>query len=144
MTNRKGFVLAAAVLALMLMAALVAGVFFASNEGTRMAVATADRHLALVTAESLAERAAANWSTATAPSETGASIASSFDENGIPGAVYVTRLDSGLFSVVASAGPARPGSGITARVGLILVVKTAADGSTSVDRISERWWSELF
>ena len=144
MKNRNGFVLAAAILALMLIAALVAGVFFAANEATRMGVAAADRQLALVTAESLAERMLTQWSADGAPAETGATISSSFEENGIPGVIHVTRLDSALFWIVASAGPVRPGSGISVRIGLILSAKNAADGSTSVDRIAERWWSELF
>ena len=144
MRARDGFVLAAALLALMLIAALVAGVFLASSEATRMAVAAGDRQLALMTAESVAGRMLAEWSPESAPSETGATTSSSFEENGIPATVYLTRLDSTLFWVVSSAGPVRPGSGITARIGVVLALKNAADGSTSVDRIAERWWSELF
>ena len=62
----------------------------------------------------------------------------------MPVAVYITRLDSALYWVLAAAGPVRANSAIASRVGAFVRVRTVADGSASVDRISERWWSELF
>ena len=83
--------------------------------------------------------AAADWASAT-----GVTTVSSGESYGMPVAIYRTRLDTALFSVVADAGPARPGSGVMARVGVLVRVTSVAGGATSVDRIRERWWSELF
>ena len=88
--SRRGFALAAALLALTLIAVLVAGVFFATMEETRVGAAVAERQLALSAAESAIE-------------------------------MIIAR-----------------------RIGAVVSVKTALDGSITVDRVSERWWSELF
>jgi hypothetical protein len=142
--RRKGFVLAAALLALLMIAALVAGAIFAANEGTRMAVASADRQLTLAAAESSIEEAmlsddASEWTGAI-----GGSTASTQQASSMPVTIYRTRLDTTLFWIVADAGPARAGSGVMSRVGVLVRVNLAAGAVASVDRISERWWSELF
>jgi hypothetical protein len=143
--GRRGFVLASALLALLLIAALVAGVFFASTEATRMGVAAADRQLALGAAESAIERTLRAWSPAS-PTVLGmGETRQSNDAEGeMPIAVYITRLDSVVYWIVADAGPAHPGSGIASRIGAFARVRRGVDGSIMVDRISERWWSELF
>jgi hypothetical protein len=61
-----------------------------------------------------------------------------------PVMVYVTRLDSSRYWVVADAGSVSPNSGIARRVGVVVRAARAADGSMNIDRISERAWSELF
>jgi hypothetical protein len=143
--GRRGFVLASALLALLLIAALVAGVFFASTEATRMGVAAADRQLALGAAESAIERTLRAWSGgAAAALEIGESHQSRDAEAEMPVAVYVTRVDSVVYWIVADAGPAHPASGIATRIGAFVRLRRAVDGSITVDRISERWWSELF
>jgi len=144
LTSRKGFVLAVALLALMMIAALVAGVVFAANEGTRMSVASAERQLTLAAAESSIEEAmlaadASDWMSTIAGSTISRQQGSS-----TPVTIYRTRLDTTLFWIVADAGPARDGSGVMARVGVLMRVDLAAGSVGSVDRISERWWSELF
>jgi Tfp pilus assembly protein PilX len=141
--RRKGFVLAAALLALLIVAGMVAAAIFAANEGTRMVAASSERQRTLAAAESSIEDAltsgAVDWASAT-----GETTASSRESYGMPVAIYRTRLDTTLFWVVADAGPARPGSGVMARVGVLVRVTSVAGGATSVDRIRERWWSELF
>ncbi|HJQ54371.1 MAG TPA: hypothetical protein VJ825_11065 [Gemmatimonadaceae bacterium] len=142
--RRKGFVLAAALLALLMIAALVAGVVFAANEGTRMAVASADRQLTLAAAESSIEEAmladdASEWMGAM-----GATTTSSQEASAMPVTIYRTRLDTTLFWIVADAGPARAGSGVMSRVGVLVRVNLVAGTVASIDRISDRWWSELF
>jgi Tfp pilus assembly protein PilX len=142
---RNGFVLAAALLALLLIAALVAGVFFASTEATRMGAAAADRQLALTAGESEIERTIAAWNAVDARAAViGGTVASSGGASGIPVAVFVTRIDSAVYWIVADAGPPHPGTVMRSRIGAFVRVRTTADGSTTVDRIPERWWSELF
>jgi len=143
--GRKGFVLASALLALLLIAALVAGVFFASTEVTRMGVATADRQLALSAAESSIEGVIARWSAVDTPGMSiGEMRAASDAEGGVAVAVYITRLDTTVYWIVADAGPPRSGSFVGSRIGVLVAVKASPDGSRSMDRISERWWSEIF
>ena len=107
--RRKGFVLAAALLALLMIAALVAGAIFAANEGTRMAVASADRQLTLAAAESSIEEAmlsddASEWTGAI-----GGSTASTQQASSMPVTIYRTRLDTKLVWIGGDAGPARAG-----------------------------------
>jgi MFS superfamily sulfate permease-like transporter len=145
MASRRGFVLAATLLALLLIAGLVAGVFFASAEATQMGVASSARELARLSAESAMERSVQGWSrTGNGSRNIGETTTSRVEENGMAVDVYVTRLDSSLYWVVADALPARAGSGIGSRIGGVFRVKIGPDGSISVDRISARWWSELF
>jgi hypothetical protein len=143
--ERGGFILASALLALLLVAALVAGVFFASTEATRMGVAAADRELALSAAESAVERAMMTWSAADSRVVAiGRTLTVTDHVSGMPVSVYLTRIDTVVYWIVADAGPPHPGSGIGSRIGAFVRARTSADGSTSLDRISERWWSELF
>ena len=143
--RREGFILASVLLAMLLIAALVAGVFFASAEATRMGVASGDRQLAMSAAESAVEVAIASWdppaANATDIGQTRSTVGS---EAGMPVAVYITRVDSALYWILADAGPPRASSAIASRVGAFVRVRTLADGTASVERISERWWSELF
>jgi len=142
--RRKGFVLAAALLALLMIAGLVAGVVFSANEGTRMSIAASQRQLTLAAAESSIEEAVASSSAADWAEAIGVSTSTSNDSYRMPVTVYRTRLDSTLFWIVADAGPVRAGSGVMARVGVLVRVNLIAGGVASVDRIPERWWSELF
>jgi hypothetical protein len=144
-SERRGFALAAALLSLMLIAALVAGVFFAATEETRMGVASAERQRVLMAAESAIEKEVTSWIPAgPGPIAIGETRPSTIDELGVPVAVHLTRLDSALYLIVADAGPARVGSGIGRRIGAVIRVQNSPEGSISIDRISERWWSELF
>jgi len=143
--DRDGFVLAAALLALMLIAALVAGVLFAATEETRISAASVHRQLTLSAAESAIEATIADWQRRfPATSAVGETRSLRSESLGVAVAVYVTRLDSTIYWIVADAGDALFQSGVTRRIGTLVTVKTAPDGSISVDRISERWWSELF
>ena len=145
MVRRRGFVLAAALLALLLIAALVAGVLFASSEATQMGVASTARELARIAAESAMERAIQGWNRPEiGPRVVGETSSSTVQDNGVTVVIYATRLDSSLYWVVADAQPARSGSGIGSRIGGVFRAKNAANGAISVDRIPERWWSELF
>jgi Tfp pilus assembly protein PilX len=140
-----GFALPAALLMILLIAALVAGVFSAITEETRIGVATAERRHALLTAESAVELTITSLS-AVAGDSIGIGETRSRPVEGLapPTMVYVTRLDSSRYWVVADAGSASPNSGIARRVGVVVRAARAADGSMTIDRISERAWSELF
>jgi Tfp pilus assembly protein PilX len=143
--DRDGFVLAAALLALLLIAALVAGVLFAATEETRIGAASTRRQLGLAAAESAIEATIADWGNRSlVPSAVGATRSMGLGDLGVAVTVYVTRLDSTIYWIVADAGDDAFQSGATRRIGTLVTVKNAIDGSISIDRIPERWWSELF
>src|SRR5205809_5799139 len=142
--DRKGFVLAATLLALILMAALVAGVLFAATEETRIGAASVRRQLALSAAESAIEATIADWQRDLPAAGAVGEMRSFRSENsGIAVTVYITRLDSTIYWIVADAEDGPFQAAIRRRIGALVTVKDALDGSITVDRISERWWSEL-
>lgn len=143
--SRVGFALPAALLMILLIAALVAGVFSAITEETRIGVAAAERQLALLTAESAVELTITSLS-AVGGDSIGIGETRSRPVEGLaaPTMVYVTRLDSSRYWVVADAWSASPNSGIARRVGVVVRAARAAGGSMTIDRIPERAWSELF
>jgi Tfp pilus assembly protein PilX len=141
----NGIALPAALLLILLIAALIAGVFSAVTEETRIGAAAADRQLSLLTAESAVEMTISAWSASPDDSiSIGETTARSVEGLGLPVTVYLTRLDSSRYWLVGDAGSASPNSGIARRVGIVVTAKQRADRSMAIDRISERAWSELF
>lgn len=140
-----GFAIPAALLAVLVIAALIAGVFSATTEETRIAVAAADRQTALVSAESAIEIAITALSASADDTiEVGETRAQRIEELDVPAVVYVTRLDSVLYWLVADAGATSPNSGVARRVGVVVRSKKGSGDSIIVERIPERGWSELF
>jgi hypothetical protein len=142
---RNGFALATALLALLLISALVTAVFFAATEETRIGAASAKRQLVLSAAESAVEMTIAGWKWDWAPAVgIDATRATAIEGFAAPVVVYVTRLDSTLYWIVADAADSSSGSGVSRRIGVAVRVLIGPDGSITIDRISERPWSELF
>lgn len=142
---RQGFALVAALLAVMLIAALMATVFLAANEETRISAVAAAKQLALSAAESAIERTILDWPGSSVDSlGVGGVRSTTIDGVGTPVALTITRLDSTLYWIVADAGRVSSGISATRRIGVIARARTSADGSTTVERIEGRWWSELF
>lgn len=144
--GREGSALLAVLLALLLIAALIAGAFGPVTEETRIGVAAAGREAALATAESAIEDAivALSSSLGDDPIGVGETRHRGVEQSGAPADVYVTRLDSSLYWVVADAGSTFPNSGIARRVGVLVRATKEPEGSIKIDRIPERGWSELF
>ena len=142
---RDGFALAAALFTLLLISALVTGVFFAVTEETKASSATAERQAALLAAESAIETTIAEWSPDWSGS-VGATVTRSatLPEMVSPVVVHITRLDSTLYWIVGDATAQSRGLGVSCRVGVAVRVATNPDHSITIDRISERSWSELF
>jgi Tfp pilus assembly protein PilX len=143
--DRDGFALPAVLLALLLIAALIAGAFSATTEETRMGVAAARRLTALFAAESAIELTLATLSSSPDdPTGVGETSSRQVDGLGAPAVVYVTRLDSSLYWLVADADGLSPNSGVSRRIGVLARVTNAASHSIAIDRVPERAWSELF
>jgi Tfp pilus assembly protein PilX len=143
--SRNGFALAAALFTLLLISALVTGVFFAVTEDTRAGSATAERQAALLAAESAIEMTIAEWN-ADSSSSIGRTLTRSamIPEIGAPVTIHVTRLDSTLYWIVGDATAQSRGLAVSCRIGVAVRVVTSPDHSITIDRISERSWSELF
>jgi type II secretory pathway pseudopilin PulG len=143
--QRKGFALAAALLSVMLIAALMASVFFAAMEETRIGALSSAKEAALSGAETAIEQVIHSW--AGSPVDLiGVEGARSWviDASGTPVALTVTRLDSTIYWIVADAGRVPSGLIATRRIGVLVSVRIGPNGSIAVDRLPERWWSELF
>ena len=143
--GRGGLALPAVLVAMLLVAALIAGAFNAATEETRMGVAAAGRQTALLSAESAIEVTIGTFSTtANDPMTVGETRDRSVDGLGAPVVVYVTRLDSALYWILADAGDRSPGSRIARRIGVVVRAKRGSADSITVDRIRSHGWSELF
>lgn len=143
--RKHGFVLAAVLLALLLIAALVAGIFFAVTEDSRVSGAAAQLQLALSAAESAAELTIAGWSLSGTDSiRVGDTRSSVIEGLGAPVTVHVTRLQPVLYWIVADARSVSSPYGGMKRIGVVVRVVIGADHSITIDRIQERGWSELF
>jgi len=143
--RQKGFALAAALLAVLLIGALVAVVLFATTEETRERSATAERQLSLNAAESAIELAIGGLGASPVDSiAIGDTRSHGFDDLGARVIVYITRLDSSLYWIVAAAGGESSTSGAARRIGVVVRAQADANHSITIDRIPERAWSELF
>ena len=143
--QRRGFALAAALLSLMLIAALLAGVFFAAMEETRISGVSGSKQLVLSAAESAIEMTIRDWPGTNAdPIGVAGERSSQIDAFGAPVVVGVTRLDSTLYWIVAKAPAVSSESSAMRRIGVVVRVEYSLDRSIRIDRIPERWWSELF
>lgn len=143
--RRRGFALAAALLATILIAALLASLFFAVTEETRTEAAIDRRDRALAAAESALETGLEGLSIWPLDSLIVGTAQTHFvDAEGLPGAVTLTRLDSALFWLVAVVGDPGAPAAITRRIGILAEVTRPSADSIRIVRVTERGWSELF
>jgi hypothetical protein len=141
---REGFALAAALLAVVLIGGLIAGVLFATTEETRTAAAGMAHEVALNACESALVMTITDSGVAL-PDSIGVAgtISRQVDGFGPPVIIYITRLDSTRYSIVAEVRePASAGR--SHRVGIVVRASIAGDNSTVTAPISERPWQELF
>ena len=143
--GRRGFALAAALLSLLLIAALLAGVFFTAMEETRISGVSGSKQLALSAAESAVEMTIRDWRGTNAdPIGVDGARSSEIDAFGTRVGVTMTRLDSTLYWIVAQAPAVSSESSAMRRIGVGVRVEYGLDHSITIDRIPQRWWSELF
>ena len=142
MRDRHGFVLIAALIAIVLIALLITGAFFASGQEMSISRAVLRDQQTFAYAEYAMAHAISGWSVADrsrmAPGET-QSLATSSDDP-LEATVFVTRLDSAIYSVVAEARLlTADGYGLRRRVGLVV-----RGDRTPPIRLPEQAWSELY
>ncbi len=143
--DRKGFALAAALLAVVLIGGLVAGVLFATTEETRAGAGAVEREVTLNACESAIAMTVTDPGLRLPDSiGVGGTISSHVRGLGPEIIVHITRLDSALYSIVAESVPGNAGTGGPHRVGVVVRSSIAADHSIAIDPISERPWFEVF
>ena len=144
-SNHDGFVLVGVLLAIVLIGALVAGALFAVTEDTRAGGTGAARDVSLIAAESaIGITMRDRRGDLPVVIGTAGTTVSRVEESGAPVIVYITRLDSALYWVVADAVADPDRSGARRRIGIVVRSVQAPDGSIVINPISERWWTELF
>jgi type II secretory pathway pseudopilin PulG len=142
---RKGFALVAAILAVVLIAALVAGVLFATTEETRASTVAGDREVALDACDAAIAMAITEPGVLLPDSiGVGGMIASRAGGHGPEVIVYITRLDSALYSILAESVRAPGSVGSAHRIGVVVRSSIATDHSIVIYPISERPWFEVF
>lgn len=140
----RGFALAAALMATVLISALLACFFFAVAEEARSGAAIETRDRALVAGESAIEAGLRVGRESPAGEHpVGATETRLADIDGFPTAVHLTRLDSSLFWLVAVVSDARnPGSQVL-RIGVLARRSRSESDSITIVRITGQGWSEL-
>ena len=143
--NRRGFALAAAILAVVLIDVLVASVLFAITEETRTGAAVVEREVVLNACESAIVMTITDPGVAL-PDAIGVGGTITRQVGGLAPQiiVHITRLDSTLYSMVAESVPERPTTSGSHRVGIVVRASIAVDRSIAIDPISERPWLEVF
>lgn len=145
MRGPRGFALAAALLAIMIIGALLASLFFAITEETRTGAASRRRDQALAASESAIQIGVALLATQVPDQSSIGTVRSQpVEVEGFPATVHITRLDSSLFWLLAVVGDSRDPAAVTRRIGLLVAASRDSSGSIRIVRIPERAWSELF
>lgn len=145
--RRRGFALAAALMALVLVAAMITGALFASSQETHASEAESLEARAATYAERAAINKLDTWDAvlcdALAP---GAVIIANPPANPpLESTVYITRLDSALFLIVGegritSSGPLR----VRRRIAIAVKIARDAQGVEHALRVSEQAWTALY
>ena len=145
--TRRGFALAAALMALVLVVVMITGALFASSQETH----ASEAEMLEARASAYAERAVLtkidSWDAtecdALAPGAV--IIANPPADPPLESTVYITRLDSAVFLVVgegriASGGPPR----VRRRIAIAVKIARDAQGVVHAMRVSEQAWTALY
>lgn len=147
MKARRGFALAAALVALVLITVLATGALFATSQETHASEAEMLENRAAAYAERIAFDEIKSWRAAICDSLPigGVIMESHTTDPPLEGTVFVTRLDTAVFLVV---GEGRIASGGTTRVRrrIAIAVQSARDagGAEHASRVSEQAWAALY
>jgi Tfp pilus assembly protein PilX len=145
--HRAGFVLVAAIVALVLIALLITGAFFASAQDLAVTRAELRDQQAFAYAELALASSLQSWDAASREAmsvgET-ATIQSNSDPP-LESSVFITRLDSALYSIAAEGRMTTADAhGLRRRVGIIVCTVLNGARITPPERVGEQAWSELY
>lgn len=142
--GRRGFALAAALLTIVLIGALIAGVFFATTEETMAGSAFRARQLALNSAETALAEIPARVTGILDSMQVGSAITLDASTYSGPATVYVSRLDSSLYWLVVEAEFGADATKSRRRIGLSVTMERDSSGAGNIARIPGQAWVELF
>jgi hypothetical protein len=147
MTHRRGFALAVALMAIVLIAVVVTASLFAASQETRAGDAALLDQKVAAYAELASLDAMGSWN---APACDALAVGAVIiltppADPPFESTVYITRLDSALFLIVGE-GRIAIGTAIRLRRRVAITVKTTRDvlGQTRATRVSEQAWSALY
>jgi len=147
MKRRHGFILAAALAAIVLMAVLITGILFAAGQETRTTRHAVLEQQVLAYAELVAGRAVASFDAATMSGAVQGDV-SSFTpprDDPLESTVFITKLDSALFLIVAEGRSAAADAlRLRRRVGIIVRSVRGSFDAERVVRIDEQSWTALY
>ena len=144
---RRGFALAAALVALVLIGVLVTGGLFATSQETRASAAELADEKAFAFAERAAVATAAAWA---CPECDVMPVGSVIIRTPIPSpplesTVYITRLDSAVFLITGEGRIVDNGSiRVKRRVSIAVAITRDSLGSTSASRLRKHHWSAAY
>ena len=145
--QRRGFALAAALMALVLVAVMITGALFASSQETHATQAEGLETRAATYAERAALKKIDSWNPVLCDSLAPGAviIANPPADPPLESTVYITRLDSAVFLVVgegriASSGPSR----VRRRIAIAIKIARDAQGVEHALRVSEQAWTALY
>lgn len=145
--NRRGFALAAALMAVVLIAMMITGILFAASQETHAGEAEVLEARAAAYAERAVLKQIDSWNPVTCD---GLAVGGVLIENPpadlpLESTVYVTRLDSAVFLVVGE-GRITSGGAVRVRRRIAVAVRIARDaqGVERVLRVSEQAWTALY
>lgn len=134
----------AALLVVLMIGVLVAGVFMATMEESHIATTSAARERALDAIESALAGAVAGWRDRSSQQIGIAGQELSTISGGpMTVTIAVTRVDSTLYSIVAAARTPSSWNSVTRRVGIMVSVHHRLEGPAVVEPIPVLWWSEF-
>jgi hypothetical protein len=144
---RRGFALAAALVALVLIGVLVTGALFASNQETHASQAQLADEKAFAYAERAAVIASANWVCPECDVLPVGSVIIRIPDPSPPleSAVYITRLDSALFLVTGEGRIVQSGTPrVSRRVSIAVITSRDSLGNTTSRRLGGESWSQAW
>ncbi len=147
MRLRRGFALAIALMAIVLIAVMVTGALFAITQETRAGETEILDNKASAYAELAVLRAIGGWNSATCDALTVGAVLLETPpaEPPFESAVYITRLDSALFLVVGEGRiTARGISRLRRRVAIAVRTARDANGASTMLPLSEHPWVTLY
>ena len=145
--NHRGFVLVAAIVALVLIALLITGAFFASAQDLAVARAELRDQQAFAYAEFALASSLQGWDAVSSETmSVGATVAvQSNSDPPLESSVFITRLDSALYSVVAEGRlTTADAHGLRRRVGIVVCTVLNGARISPAERVGEQAWSELY
>lgn len=144
---KRGFALAAALVALVLIGVLVTGALFATSQESRASAAELADEKAFAFAERAAVSTAASWVCPECDVMAVGSviIRTPISSPPLESTVYITRLDSAVFLVTGEGRIVDNGTiRVKRRVSIAVATTRDSVGSTSTSRLEKQYWSAAF